>query len=548
MSNASTINIATHLPRIAHRQPEMIAVYCPAGRKSDGNMGYTQVTYAQLEAHSNRIANGLLASGVSRGDRVALMVPPTCGADFFALVFALFKIGAVMVCIDPGIGPKNMGKCLAEARPSVYIGIPKAQIARLVLGWAREHIKTKITVGKWPGLTLAKVIKRGSDAPVMADTRDDQMAAILFTSGSTGSPKGVIYSQGNFVAQVQALIDAFAIEPGEIDLCTFPLFALYAPAMGMSAVIPVMDFTRPGSVEPANIIEPIQQFYVNNMFGSPALLKRVGTFGKDNDIKLPSLKRVISAGAPVPAAVMHTFKTMLRPDVQIYTPYGATESLPVAVLGSDVILKQTALLTDQGKGICVGKAVPGLEVRIIRILDGPIDEMSDDILVDQHSTGEICVKGPQVTAGYFGRKHATQLAKMKDPQGGFWHRMGDLGYLDDENRIWFCGRKTQRVHNKHGAFYTICCEGVFNTHPKVARTALVNGDKDRAALCVQLLPDVMPSEHIPIRNELLELGSLHPHTLAIKHILFHPAFPVDIRHNAKINREQLSLWARKQLP
>jgi acyl-coenzyme A synthetase/AMP-(fatty) acid ligase len=347
---------------------------------------------------------------------------------------------------------------------------------------------------------------------------------------------------------VQALITAFDIQPGEVDLCTFPLFALYAPAMGMTAVIPVMDFTRPGSVNPPNIIEPIESFKVNNLFGSPALLKRVGEYGKANDIKLPSLRRVISAGAPVPAKVMRTFKTMLKPEVNIYTPYGATESLPVAILGSDVILKQTAPLTDKGKGVCVGSPVPGLEVRIIRILDGPIDEMADDIIVDQHTVGEICVKGPQVTATYYGRDHATSLAKMRAPQGGFWHRMGDLGYMDDQNRLWFCGRKSQRVHNKHGEFYTICCEGVFNTHPKVARTALVDGDKDRAALCVELYPDILPSEHIPIRNELLEIGSLYPHTLSIKHILFHPAFPVDIRHNAKINREVLSQWAREQLP
>jgi acyl-CoA synthetase (AMP-forming)/AMP-acid ligase II len=217
-------------------------------------------------------------------------------------------------------------------------------------------------------------------------------------------------------------------------------------------------------------------------------------------------------------------------------------------MGSDEILKHTAKATDEGKGVCVGKPVDSVEVRIIRILDGPIDEWSDDILANEHAVGEICVKAPQATAAYFQLDQATSLAKIRDKQGGFWHRMGDLGYLDEDGRLWFCGRKSQRVQNKHGMFFTICCEGVFNTHPKVARTAVVDGDKDRTVLCVELLPDILPSEHIPIRNQLLELGSLHSHTLAIKHVLFHPSFPVDIRHNAKINREQLSQWAKGQLP
>ncbi|MFG0248320.1 MAG: fatty acid CoA ligase family protein, partial [Phycisphaeraceae bacterium JB051] len=467
MSSALTVNIAAHLPRMAKAQPQQVAIHCPVRRDATGQMTYSQITYAQLEAYSNRIASGLMASGVKRGDRVALLVPPDSGKAFFALVFALFKVGAVMICVDPGIGTKNMGKCLTQAKPSVFIGIPKAQIARKLLGWARKTVKLPITVGSWPGLTLNKVIARGQDGPQMADTQADETAAILFTSGSTGIPKGVVYSHGNFVAQVDALIKGFDIKPGEVDLCTFPLFALYAPAMGMTAVVPVMDFTRPGSVDPKNIIDPIEAFKVNNMFGSPALLKQVGEYGKREEIKLHSLHRVISAGAPVRASVMRTFKTMLNPATQIFTPYGATECLPVAIMGSDEILKHTAKATDEGKGVCVGKPVPSVEVRIIRILDGPVDVWSDDILADEHTVGEICVKAPQATASYFQLEQATTLAKIKDGQGGFWHRMGDLGYLDEDGRLWFCGRKSQRVHNKHGVFFTICCEGVFNTHPKV---------------------------------------------------------------------------------
>ena len=187
MTHASPVNIAIHLPKMAQQQPNRVAVYCPNHRSANATPNYTQITYKQLESQSNCIASGLLASGIKRGDRVVLMVTPS--QEFFALVFAMFKIGAVMVCIDPGIGTKNLGKCIEEAQPSAYIGIPKAQLARVILRWGRSSIQTKITVGPGLGLTLKKIIKRGTDTAIMADTTTDESAAILFTSGSTGIPK-----------------------------------------------------------------------------------------------------------------------------------------------------------------------------------------------------------------------------------------------------------------------------------------------------------------------------------------------------------------------
>ena len=134
------------------------------------------------------------------------------------------------------------------------------------------------------------------------ETSEDDIAAILFTSGSTGVPKGAVYTHGNFLAQVELLKETYGIEPGEIDLPTFPLFALFDPALGMSAVIPEMDPTRPANVDPEKILGAIQRYGVTNTFGSPALLHRVGSYGAAHGVKLPTLRRVISAGAPAQPA------------------------------------------------------------------------------------------------------------------------------------------------------------------------------------------------------------------------------------------------------
>jgi acyl-CoA synthetase (AMP-forming)/AMP-acid ligase II len=343
----------------------------------------------------------------------------------------------------------------------------------------------------------------------------------------------------------------YDIRPGEVDLPTFPLFALFAPALGMTALIPKMDFTRPGRVDPRSILGPAAEYAATTMFGSPALLNRVGRHGVANGIKLPSLKRVISAGAPVPVAVLERFAALLPDDAEIFTPYGATEALPVSSIGSREILAETGRMTGEGFGVCIGRPVNGLSLAIIPISDEPIELWQESLALPAGEVGEITVRGPQVSAAYLNRPAATRLAKIADPSGGIWHRMGDVGYLDSTGRVWFCGRKSHRVVTAQKILYTIQVEGVFNTHPKVFRTALVgiNGTQgiQRPVLCVELERKTSTIEQKRIRQELLELGRGHSHTMDINEILFHPAFPVDIRHNAKIFREKLAVWAGQRL-
>jgi acyl-coenzyme A synthetase/AMP-(fatty) acid ligase len=371
----------------------------------------------------------------------------------------------------------------------------------------------------------------------------DGRAAILFTSGSTGAPKGAVYEHSMFSAQVDQLRELFDIKEGEVSLATFPLFGLFDVALGQTVVIPDMDFTRPGQVDPMAIIVPTQKYLIHQLFGSPALLDRVGRFGAAHGIALPTLKRVMSAGAPVPAKTLALFSRMLNQNVPIYTPYGATEALPVALTSSFEILEETAAKTLRGEGICVGKPVPGIEVAVIRIEEGPIKTWTDDLRASRGHVGEIAVKGPVVTGEYFRRIEDMAKAKIGDGKT-FWHRMGDLGYFDALGRLWFCGRKAHRVKTEKGEHYTICVEGVFNAHPKVKRTALV-GVGLNPVLCVELEPGTAPSEEL--KKQILDIAGRPDFTRDIKDVLFHPSFPVDTRHNAKINREALALWAGRQL-
>jgi acyl-CoA synthetase (AMP-forming)/AMP-acid ligase II len=544
MPHPDIVNISRPLTEMARLQPDTAAIIFPQEGRS--------LTFRELDRDSDRLAAGLGNIGIVRGTRVALLVPPS--PELFALTFALFKAGAVPVFIDPGIGARNMKGCLAEAEPEAFIGIPRAHLARRLLGWGKETLKILVTVGGgriWGGVPLDELRRAAQDTPfAAAETGRSEIAAILFTSGSTGPPKGAIYTHGTFAAQVEALRELYDIRPGEIDLPTFPLFALFAPALGMTAVIPRMDFTRPGTVDPRRILGPAAEYSATTMFGSPALLNRVGRYAERHRVKLSGLKRVISAGAPVPAAVLERFTLLLPDDAQIFTPYGATEALPVCSIGSREILGETGRLTGTGHGVCIGRPVSGISLNIIPISDTPIGQWSSDLPLPAGAIGEIAVRGPQVSSAYLNRPEATRLAKIPDPAGGVWHRMGDVGYLDEAGRVWFCGRKSHRVVTPRGTLFTIPVEGIFNTHPAVFRTALVGvgrPGKVQPVLCVELEKKCGKAGQEQFRRELLEIGTAFPQTQDIREILFHPAFPVDIRHNAKIFREKLALWARSQI-
>lgn len=546
----ATVNIAAHLPRVAREQPYAPAIWAPSGRDRRGRTRYTHLTYRQLDQGSDRIARGLSRFGIERGTRVALMVRPSL--ELFSLTFGLFKAGAVPVMVDPGIGLANMKACLAKARPEAFIGVPTAQLARVALGWAKTA-RTVIAVGpRTPlcRLTLDDVERAGEGhGPALTATHADDLAAILFTSGSTGAPKGAVYTHGNFAAQVEAIRRMYDIRPGEVDLPTFPLFALFDPALGMTTIIPDMDPTRPAKADPRKLAQAIEDFGVTNMFGSPALLNTLSRWGEATGARLPSLRRVISAGAPVPASVLRRMRAMLDEHAQVVTPYGATECLPVASIESREVLDETARETERGAGVCVGRPVPEAEVSIIAIDDGPLADWRDVTLLGPGEIGEIAVRGPMATARYFEAEAQTALAKIPS-NPGFHHRMGDLGYLDEHGRLWFCGRKSQRVVTAERTFFTVPCEGVFNAHPDVFRSALVGVRQGGAVLpviCVELEPSARRRSQAALLEELRARAKAHPHTASLDTFLVHPSFPVDIRHNAKIRREALARWASAEL-
>ena len=263
-----TDNILEALRQSYLEEPQRQALISPRGN----------LTVEELERRSSACARGLAHLGLGELDRVALMVTP--GANFLVAAFGLLKCGCSMVLIDPGIGRENMGACLQEAEPKGFIGVPLAHLARRWLGWATNSLRITISTGFRWGLADHSLsgVERAGQSPTAESVparSGDHPVAIAFTSGSTGPPKGVIYTQRMFEAQVRMLREAYSIAPGEVDLATFPLFGLFDVGWRATTVFPDMDFTKPGSVDPVMLVRLIQERQVTHMFGSPALLDRL---------------------------------------------------------------------------------------------------------------------------------------------------------------------------------------------------------------------------------------------------------------------------------
>ena len=557
-------NVAVRFERIAAARPDQIAIATPTGIGkrnyiASTKRAYRKITFAQLSRRVNRVADGLQSLGFAPGDRIVLLVP--FGEDFITLVFALLKLNVTLILIDPGMPRKYLLDSLSQSQPDGFVAIGKAQLIRKLYQRRFPKAFKNVVVGRrmellgLPGLLrlprYENLLRQTHAHAVLAPTFRDTPAAIIFTTGSTGPPKGVLYTHETFNSQIDQLVERYEIEPGGTDLACFPLFGLFNAVMGTTTIIPDMDSIRPANIDPPRLLDAIDQWHINQAFGSPALWKAMAKFTDATNRTCPSLRLVLSAGAAVPVPTLASLKKLVAADGEIFTPYGATESLPVASISASEVLDQTAARTLDGAGTCVGKKFAQIEWKIIAITDEPLPTIDLATELPAGELGEIIVCGPVVSKQYVTRTDQNALHKIQDGDS-IWHRIGDVGYLDQQQRFWFCGRKSQRVVLADGStLFTEPCEAIINTHPLVSRSALVGVGPSEAQQPVVVLElqdypslksDVEAQQRI--LREVRDLASKHMVTAKLEDYRVYPGtLPTDIRHNSKIFREQLRDWA-----
>ncbi|MBW4718583.1 fatty acid CoA ligase family protein [Saccharothrix obliqua] len=514
----------------AARNPGGVALRYPAGHGR-----YAGTTYRELAERVDACEAALWHAGVRPGMRACQLVPP--GPEQVALLFALGRLGAVPVLVDPAIGPRALKRCLAETAPEVLIGVRRAHVARRALRW--PEVRIPITVGRgWP---------RAADVPGprVPPERAGPGGLIAFTSGSTGPPKPVEYRPEHVAAQLRAVRRLFDAEPGTPVVSTFAPFTPGGPALGLELVVPDVDLLHPARIDPAKLVDAVERFDVRGLLGSPVVLDALARHCAVRGLVLRTLRVVASAGASLDHRLARRLRRCLPDDAELHSVYGATECLPISAVESREMPPASAT-TERGLGTCLGRPLEDASVRVIRVDDSPIEHWSDDLVVPTGTVGEITVSGPTTSTRYPGRVWENALAKIRDGTRVV-HRTGDLGHFDEDGRLWFSGRKSQRVRPPGAELRTEEVEPIADAVPGVRRSALVGVGRPGAQVPVLCVEAERGVNRWAVRRRVLDALTHHPHTRAVRHVLFHRGFPVDPRHNSKIVRERLADWAAGKL-
>lgn len=514
---------------------------------ADRRGGTRETTFAELNRWSDACAHAARRAGLQPGDRVLLLVRP--GAELVALVFGLLKAGLTIVLIDPGMDRPGFLGCVERAAPHAMVGVLPAHVLAALRPHAFRSLRKRWLAGwPWAPGAIARTRRGGVEPFPSAPVAGDATAAVVFTTGSTGVPKGVVYTHGNYEAQFALLRSRFAITPEQVALVGYLPFALLCLCMGNTCVLPHVHPARPAWVDPAPVLELVRRYRPAFGLGSPAFWGRVGDHCARTGARLDGVRLLLLFGAEVHESILRNLRTALADEAEIHTPYGSTEAQPLCTI-ADRELLDPQLLDARGRlGVCVGRPLDGVDLRLVRVTD---DAMSpEDARRDPGPVGEIIVRGSMVTDGYFASPVQDELHKIGTPPAR-WHRMGDCGSLDAHGRLWLAGRKSQRIETAVGTLFPLPVEARANRHPAVRRSALVGvGERgaQRPVLVVEL-DDVRASLAAQelVTSELVAQLAADPATELIRDVLVHPSLPVDYRHNAKIQREALARWAAEAI-
>lgn len=565
--------------------------------KGDGTTVSVTLTWAELNQQVNAAATRLHALGVRPGDRVNLMVPP--GARLTTLIYACMKLGAVIVVADTGLGLPGLTRALKGANPSFLIGIPAALTAARTLLWPGKRISVEPLgsvqeklLGVAGSVFTAPAADGTPGAPVPTPTVvefpspvPDADAAVLYTSGSTGPAKGVVYTQRQLAGMRDAIANTYGFAPGSGLVAGFAPFALLGPALGATSVTPTMDVTRPKTLTASALASAAAAIDASVVFASPAALVNVvataDELNTEQRAALAKVQTVLSAGAPIPVPLLEALSALV-PNASLHTPYGMTEGLPVTDVSFEMIRQAIAEGTPNAAGevldpfardgVCVGFAVYGAAVAIAPLLqDGSV---AVELTHEPGVTGEILVSAPHVKDRY-DTLWVTEEQSISTPG---WHHTGDVGHLDASGRLWVEGRLAHVLLTSQGVLTPVAAEQSAESLPEVRRAALVavgpagtaapvlviEASANTAALEARqsasafkraLLNRVPGAHRFPVAEGVapFELSQLVRQKVAedtgveLAAVLVVHEHPTDIRHNSKIDRPALGEWAAKVL-
>ncbi|TKV29903.1 alpha/beta fold hydrolase [Arthrobacter sp. NamB2] len=515
------------------------------------------LTWRELADDVAAVAAGLEALGYGSGTRVSLLVPP--GVDLTVLIYACLRIGAVIVVADAGLGTRGLSRAVRGSAPDVVIGIERALGAARAFGWPGRRISaTPLSAARRRVLRVDASLNdlRAATAlpDVLADSpvpAADADAAILFTSGSTGPAKGVVYTHRRLAAMRDAVESTLGLGPGTALVAGFAPFALLGPALGATSVTPDMDVTAPRTLTAQALADAAGAIGASVVFASPAALRNVLASSGDLSAKgreaLHRISLLLSAGAPIPVPLLEAVQGLV-PAAALHTPYGMTESLLVADIDLDGIRAAAraaaAGVDGAGNGVCVGHPVHRARVAV-----SPLDTTgaaTGDVTAAPGVTGEILVDAPHVKDRYFRLWKTQQDSARTRP----WHRTGDVGHFDADGRLWVEGRLGHVITAASGVVTPVGLEQALELLEGVRLAAAVGvgpGGTQAVVAVVEATAAVRRPQLADAQLAAEARSSARERGVELAAVIAVPALPVDIRHNAKIDRARVAQWSSRFL-
>ncbi len=491
--------------RRARETPDAVAVFDAKEKNT--------TTWRELEILIVHCRGHLVDSGVGAGDRVAILAPFT--ARTIACIYACWAQGAIPVVADPGLGITNMRRALRESRPKFVVTIRATRIAARILHLAHRAQRLDLT-------SLTQPSKQSlSDWNTAADT---QIAAVLYTSGATGPAKGVVYTHGQLRSLATAIQKQFSISDNDGIAAAYIPFALYGPAWGVAVGLPKINVIAPGKLLAKDLREALDGVNGTILFAAPAPLRNVIKNGE----QFPTVRCVMSAGAPVSDVLLRDVAQSF-PHADLFSPYGMTEMLII----SDGI-RGTAT---SGRGVPVGHPLPGTEAVIF-----PLGCVASDDLVPlaDGATGEIFVTGPWLSVGYDQHWARNRDARVRYA-GREWHRTGDVGHID--NGLFIEGRIAHVIEVDNTLVTPVPIEQSIEEILPGITAAAVGATRDGQQGIVVVLCDGKTTGVADVETQ----NAVRAAAPLVTAVLYKKALPVDRRHNSKIDRTALSVWANDQL-
>lgn len=539
-------NVIRYLSHWASRFPEKPAIVFPEAIRADGSLDYVQLSFSELESRVNRLAAALKAQGMQRGDRMVVMIPMSL--ELYIVLLALLKLAVIIVFIDPWVGLEQIKRCVDLTQPQAFAGTPVIQmLARLTN--VLKGIPMRLTArgpARFGELALESLL--GSDNPAVetAIVDPDTTALITFTTGSTGTPKGANRTHGFLVAQHLALARELQLQPSDVDLPALPIFILNNLASGVTSIVPHMKPSKPSEIEPAVIVRQIMDFQVTTAVGAPSYFNPIATYCLEQKIQLSSIRAVFTGGGPVPPGLLSKLRRIL-PNGTATVGYGSTEAEPVALISAQEVCESTGRATEAGRGNCVGRLAQGISAKVIQVVEGPVElgaEGWHDVECERGGIGELVVTGAHVGKDYYRNPEAVKENKILAPDGEVWHRMGDVAYFDDHDRLWIVGRVNNVLQRETRSIYPLQAEAIAHQLPFIEKAALLGIPDEEVGHRVALI--VVPHEkhwlswlrkrkewHLRVRSHL------EAHGIPVDAVIFAKRLPLDPRHNSKVDYARL---------